>query len=49
MGQGGQARRRLEKELLDALDVLAGHFNMLPKEKGSARGWADRPRLPLIN
>lgn len=47
LGQGGQARRRLEKELLDALDVLAAVFGMLPKDKGRNRSWSDGPRLPL--
>src|SRR5690606_18005846 len=49
LGQGGQARRRLEKELLDALDVLVALFGMLPKDKGKSRNWADGPRLPLID
>lgn len=48
MGQGGQARRRLERELLNALDVLVGHFHLLPKEMGKPRTWTDGPRLPLI-
>lgn len=47
MGQGGQARRRLERELLDALDVLVGCFNLLPKEKGKPTGWRDADRPPL--
>ncbi len=48
MGQGGQARRRLEKELLSALDVLADGFGMLPKEKGKSRSWSQGPRLALV-
>ena len=48
MGQGGQARRRLEKELLAALDVLVGHFRMLPAEKGKPRSAMAGDRLPLI-
>lgn len=48
MGQGGMARRRLEKELLTALDVLVMHFHMLPKEKGKPSSWIDGGRRPLI-
>lgn len=48
MGQGGQARRRLERELLDALDVLAGHFKMLPADRSKPRSAMDGHRLPLI-
>lgn len=48
MGQGGQARRRLEKELLDALDVLVDLFGMLPKVTGKSRNWSEGVRLPLI-
>jgi|GEM_PF-4781576 len=49
MGQGGQARRRLERELLEALDVLAGHFRMLPKEMTSPRSEMHTARPPLIS
>jgi hypothetical protein len=49
MGQGGQARRKLEKELLDALDVLVRHFRLLPKDTGKPTGWSDGERLPLIH
>ena len=41
LGQGGQGRRKAEKELLDALDVLTKHFKLLPKETGKAREWSD--------
>jgi hypothetical protein len=41
LGEGGQGRRKAEKELLEALDVLAKHFNLLPKETGKPRGWTD--------
>lgn len=47
MGQGGQARRRLEKELLEALDVLAKHFKLMPAEKGKPRSEMAGERLPL--
>ncbi|MHA6690577.1 DUF6456 domain-containing protein [Devosia sp. A449] len=48
LGQGGQARRRLEKELLAALDELAALFGMLPKDRAKQTGWRDGERLPLI-
>ena len=41
MGQGGQARRKLERELLDALDVLVDHFHLLPDDKPKPRRWTD--------
>jgi len=41
MGQGGQARRRMEKELLNALDVLAQHFQFVPRDITSTRKWGD--------
>lgn len=48
LGQGGQARRRLEKELLAALDVLVGYFRLLPAEKGKARGWTDGTKARIM-
>jgi pyrimidine operon attenuation protein/uracil phosphoribosyltransferase len=47
MGQGGQARRRLEKELLDALDVLVGYFKLLPAERAKSSHLMVGDRLPL--
>jgi hypothetical protein len=45
MGQGGQARRRLERELLDGLDVLVGHFRLLPDDKPKPRLWTDGSKV----
>lgn len=47
MGQGGQARRRLEKELLTALDVLANYFKLSPASTSKGRGEMVGERLPL--
>jgi hypothetical protein len=47
-GEGGQARRRAERELLDALDVLVDHFNLLPSETRKARRWSDGSKARII-
>lgn len=39
-GEGGSARRRAERELLQACDVLVEYFEMLPKE-AKMRRWRD--------
>lgn len=46
-GEGGQGRRRAERELLDALDVLVGFFELLPAE-GKPRRWNDGSKARVV-
>lgn len=46
-GEGGQGRRRAERELLDALDVLVQFFGMLPAE-GKHRRWNDGSKAHIV-
>lgn len=44
--KGGNGRRRAERELLDALDVLVKHFKLLPE--GRARDWNDGSKARIV-
>jgi hypothetical protein len=48
LGEGGQGRRRAEKELLAALDVLVKHFNLLPRENAKSTMWRDGSQPKII-
>jgi hypothetical protein len=40
-GDGGQGRKRAERELLQVCEILAGCFQLLPKTETQARNWND--------
>jgi hypothetical protein len=47
-GEGGQARRRAERELLQALDVLVAYFKMIPDEAPKHRRWTDGSKAAVV-
>jgi len=46
--EGGQGRKRAERRLLQALDVLVDHFNLLPPETPRRRSWNDGSRAVIV-
>ncbi len=47
-GSGGQGRRRAERELLDALDVLVDCFGLLPQRDKRAHKWSDGSKARIM-
>ncbi|KFL24946.1 hypothetical protein JP74_21965 [Devosia sp. 17-2-E-8] len=48
-GEGGQGRKRAERRLLQALDVLVDHFNLMPPETPRRRSWNDGSRAVIVD
>ncbi|MCF1744747.1 DUF6456 domain-containing protein [Paradevosia shaoguanensis] len=47
--EGGQGRKRAERRLLQALDVLVDHFNLLPPDTPRRRAWNDGSRAVIVD
>lgn len=48
LGDGGHARKRAEKELLEALDVLVDHFELKPVSTARRRRWSDGSKAVVM-
>lgn len=47
-GDGGQGRRRAEKELMDAVDALVVHFKLDPPAKSRPHSWNDGTKAVIV-